>query len=774
VATATGTLTNSLFPDVDAQNARTLVQALQGGDGGDARNARTLVQAIQSGDGGDAQTARIVVQVLQEIRYEARASGVATVTGTLFAFDGASAGVASVTGDLDNIRTESRSGRTAVQVAVTVPTALLDSRSGRTAVQVAVSWVPHNLAGRSDGVATASAQPSISDVDLVGSAHGQATVTGTIANPGPEIFLTPGQDTFIVPDYVYELDLKSWGAGGGGAGSMGFGIGGDGGGGGFTANTIPVTPGETLDVFIGGEGGLGIGGNVFNSPESGGGGGYSGLKRSGAYLNISGGGGGGASDYVASSGLTRGDGGAGGGIVGHFGEDVTDGGKGGTFAAGGLAGTGTGSPQDGSSYQGGGGGHAPGGGLGGANGGGDGGKFNTSPRYSGAGGGGGHFGGGGGADTGGGGGGPGVATGTDITNERGSWRIGAGQFDPDWPGSGYGNGGLGSATIGFHVPGEDGEGGAVWIAWSFTNTAALPAVPINGVASVQGTLDPLHPGTIPVPIPVDLALSATTIHDLEAISAGKAAVAGQLEQIMELVGGSDGVAAITDASLDNAEMELTGRSDGVATILATLSVGSGGVFPNELEGRSDGVAFVYVKPGGVTGETARDQNRTLYQWINVGVAFNETDIYTGPEVLVDQNFPDGNPQADFVRSLMQWINVGVAFDDTDNVDTRTINSVNPYVTTPAVDQNFPDGNIHTDWARHLYQFIHVLENPPPTGRLTIGPAPTRDTFHPPAQAPTSSVRRRAPLQRGPRRTSSGNNATIGLPQPAPGQTSGPY
>ena len=708
---------------------------------------------------------------------EGRPAGVATVTGTLVQTNeptGASAGVATVSGDLFVSKPEARSIRTAVQVAVTVPTADLLSRSIRTAVQVAVSWVPHELEGRSDGVATASAQPSISDVDLATVVHGQATVTGTVANPGPEIFLTPGTDTFIVPEYVYEVDIKSWGAGAGGGGSMGFGAGGDGGGGGFTANTIPVTPGETLDVFIGGQGGGGIGGNSFNSPDSGSGAGYSGMKRSGAYLNISGGGGGGASDYVAASGPIRGDGGAGGGVVGHYGEDTTDGGKGGTFVAGGAAGTGGGTPLDGSSYQGGTGGGSTIGETGGLNGGGDGGRSTSSPRSSGGGGGGGNFGGGGGANSGGGGGGPGVATGTEVTNERGAWRIGAGQFDDDWPGSGYGDGGLGGA-VGLWNAGADGDGGAVWVQWTFTNTARLPAPPISGVALVQGTLDPLNPGTIPVPIPVDLALSETTIHDLEAVSAGKAAVAGQLKQILETAASSAGVGTVTGA-LDNTEQgEMEGRSDGFASILATLSVGSGGVFPNELAGRSDGVAFVYVGPGGVTGETARDQSRTLYQWMNVGVAFDETDIYTGPETLVSQNFPDGDPQADWVRSLNQWINVGVAFDDTDNVDTRTINSLNPDVTTPAVSQNFPDGDIMTDWVRSLYQFIHVLENIVPTGRLIIGPAPTRDTFHPPSQAPTSSVRRRAPLQRGPRRTSSGNPSTIGVPsQPAPGQTSGPY
>ena len=738
----------------DGQNARSLLQALQGGDGGDAQNARTLAQVLQGGDGGDAQNARSVVQVLQEVRYEGTIAGVATVTGHLFAFDGLSDGVGVVTGDLDNIQTDARSGRTAVQVAVTVPTSLLHSRSGRTAVQVAVSWIPHDLVGSPAGQTTiTNAFLSLSDINMFTASAGVATVTGTIDDPGPVVYLTPGTNTFTVPDYVYALEIKVWGAGGGGGGGRLWEQAGNGAGGSFATGTVPVTPGEVLDVFVGGGGDGGFGGNALNTSGGGGGGGYSGIKRTPAVLAIAGAGGGGAPD-AAFLGPTRGAGGPGGKSIGlpGTGYGATSPGQGGHQTFGGAGGT-DGSPDadDGSSFQG---GDATGtGSAGGVTGGGEGGRDAESGGRAGGGGGAGIFGGGGGGSWGGGGGGPSTlgttVSGTSTTIEAGASRIGAGQYDSDWPGAGYGNGGIGGVSGGW-VDGDDGEGGAVWVWWEYTRTFQLPAEVVNGVATVQGTLDPLNPGIIPVPIPVDLLVSAGEIHDLDAVSAGQAAVAGWLKLVDKIAADSDGTATVT-GSLDNVITDWSGTSNGTSTVLATLQNGTGGVYPNELAGQSDGVATVGLVHD-IKGTSPMEQKRHLYEYVNVGVAFDDTDTHNGNGTVVSYNYPDGDIHLDFKRFLMQLINVGVAFDDTDNVDTRTINSLNPYVTTPAISQNFPDGDIHLDWGRHLYQFLQVVEGYFPTGRLTIGPTPHRDTFHPYAKPPTSSVRVRGPVKTGPRRT----------------------
>lgn len=686
-------------------------------------------------------------------------AGTSTVTGSLFVFSdlsGTSDGVATATGSI-------------------LP---VEARSARTSAMVAALFIPHELAGQSDGVAgIANSFLSLSDINMTTNVDGVATVTGLLDDPGPVVYLTPGQDTFTVPDFVYALEIKVWGAGGGGGGARLWASGGNGAGGSYVTGTVAVTPGEVLDVYIGGGGDGGAGDNAFGDAGGGGGGGYSGARRTLVWLSIAGAGGGGAPDAAFSETIVRGTGGSGGksvGLTGSYGSGVaTRPGQGGHQTFGGAAGTDGYNGTDGSSLQGGD-GFGGLGGAGGINGGGNGARNAADVGGRGGGGGGaGIFGGGGGGNWGGGGGGPSTlgttVPGTSTTIAAGASRIGAGQSDPDWPGAGYGNGGIGGTVL--YGAGVDGEGGAVWFHWEYTRPFQLPADPIQGVATVQGTLDPLHPGTIPVPIPVDLIYGAGNVHELEASSHGSAAIAVWLKMVDKVVASAAGVATVT-GTLDNTEMELVGASNGTSTVTSVLQNGIAPDFYSELAGQSDGVATVnYTTLGG----GPRDQIRSLYQWVNVGVGFDVTDAYTGPHDLVSENFPDGDPQADWVRSLMQWINVGVAFDDTDNVDTRTINSLNPDVTTPAVSQNFPDGNIMTDWVRSLYQFIHVLEGQPPTGRLTIGPAPTRDTFHPPAQAPTSSVRRRAPLQRGPRRTSSGNNSTIGLPpQPKPGQTTGPY
>jgi hypothetical protein len=107
--------------------------------------------------------------------------------------------------------------------------------------------------------------------------------------------------------------------------------------------TFTVTPGETLDVFVGGGGAEGVDGGIGGlngggaggygtSAGGGGGGGYSAIKRGATFLVIAGGGGG-----VGGS-SPDGNGGAG----GHpNGQNAPFGGGGGTQIAGGIAGPAT-------------------------------------------------------------------------------------------------------------------------------------------------------------------------------------------------------------------------------------------------------------------------------------------------------------------------------------------------------------------------------------------------------------------------------------------------
>ena len=183
---------------------------------------------------------------------------------------------------------------------------------------------------------------------------------------------------------------------------------------------------------------------------------------------------------------------------------------------------------------------------------------------------------------------------------------------------------------------------------------------------------------------------------------------------------------------------MAGSSAGVATVLGTLQVGTGGVYPIELEGESNGVATVLPVWSLKTNTAPVDQQRHLYQYINVGVGF-VGDTETSDGVFVLRNEPDGDPTTDWDRHLAQFVNVGASFDDTDNVLTRVIGSIADGA--DFVSQTFADGHIRDDWDRHLYQFLQVVKPPEDPGRLTIGPAPTRPTFLPPAKPPVSRVGR---------------------------------
>ncbi len=290
-------------------------------------------------------------------------------------------------------------------------------------------------------------------------------------------YIFNANDTFVVPTGVTSITVKTWGGGGGGAGTGTTGAsrtGGAGGGGGYIEATITVTPGETLDIFVGGGGGAGLGGGSSASlggaggtnggaaggsyyGGGGGGGGYSGVKRSGTSLIIAaGGGGGGGSDTTS---VTGGAGGAGGGRTGTNGN--TGGGGGGdrgdgaTLSAGGTGGA-TGSGQNGTT----------GGSLAGGAGGG------SSSGYGGGGGGGAGYYGGGGAEEGwtnasGGGGGGGssyVTSGaTATTTTAGSGTSAGNNADADY-GNSAGAGGAGGAGDG--VTGSAGTAGRVVVSYT--------------------------------------------------------------------------------------------------------------------------------------------------------------------------------------------------------------------------------------------------------------------------------------------------------------------
>jgi uncharacterized repeat protein (TIGR01451 family) len=202
---------------------------------------------------------------------------------------------------------------------------------------------------------------------------------------------TPGTHSFQVPPWVHEVDVQVYGAQGGDVPSATPTLNGIGGlGGGATGLTIPVTPGETLDVVVGARGADG-GGTGAPAPAGGslgggdggaetvangaGGGGASAIRRGAQTLiTVAGGGGGaragdgGAGGFVGTDGtrkqaaggfggLSGGNGGAGGGGVAA--------GQAGSAGQGG-AGASNGSSATATAGGGGGGGGAVGGGGGGA------------------------------------------------------------------------------------------------------------------------------------------------------------------------------------------------------------------------------------------------------------------------------------------------------------------------------------------------------------------------------------------------------------------------
>ena len=189
------------------------------------------------------------------------------------------------------------------------------------------------------------------------------------AQPVEQTFnFTGGQQSFVVPDGVTNIHVQAWGAEGATVvpeAPAGLG--------GFAEGDLAVTPGQTLEIFVGGQGcvqtfgtgcgGFNGGGNAFeNSDEGrGGGGGASDVRVGGISLNerviVAAGGGGGCEEGEFT-------GGNGGGLEGGPGG-VSQPGGGGTQTAGGdgffppncgPGGFGFGASADGNTCAGGGGG----------------------------------------------------------------------------------------------------------------------------------------------------------------------------------------------------------------------------------------------------------------------------------------------------------------------------------------------------------------------------------------------------------------------------------
>jgi hypothetical protein len=334
------------------------------------------------------------------------------------------------------------------------------------------------------------------------------SIGGTAFNG--QIYDTQGTDTVTIPTGVTSITTKIWGGGGGGGGGGdATAVGGAGGAGGYVTATIPVTAGETLNIYVGGGGSAGT--NV-NGGTGGGGGGYSSIYRSTTPLVIAAGGGGGGGARQSST-NAGGAAGAGGGVsgVGGTASGAAGGGGGGTASAGGNASSGGTDPGTaGSSLTGGLGGNGSNsattkgsGPTGGLATGGNGGSITTTNYAAGGGGGSGYFGGGGGSGsstttTGGGGGGGGssftAVTDTGVTNSTGSGTTPANSTDPFRNGAGSGGGGgpaNGSGTVGSNgiVVVSFGSGGAVVgqsVSWAQfdPNTGAIDSAdPGSGACS---------------------------------------------------------------------------------------------------------------------------------------------------------------------------------------------------------------------------------------------------------------------------------------------------
>jgi hypothetical protein len=192
--------------------------------------------------------------------------------------------------------------------------------------------------------------------------------------PLTQIYETPGNYTFTVPNGVTCVNVEAWGGGGGGGDRDGFLFfyngGGGGGGGGFSGGEIAVCPGDVIDITVGaggaggdsdGEDGSSGGNTVVDHPNGiltaeGGEGGTDGEAFSAGV----GGSGGGGTFSGGNGGNGGGTGGNGGGGAGNAedGDSGASGGAGGNANGGdgGTGGSGGNSGGNGQAYGGGGGG----------------------------------------------------------------------------------------------------------------------------------------------------------------------------------------------------------------------------------------------------------------------------------------------------------------------------------------------------------------------------------------------------------------------------------
>jgi uncharacterized repeat protein (TIGR01451 family) len=169
-----------------------------------------------------------------------------------------------------------------------------------------------------------------------------ATDLNTPASARTDTYSTPGTTNWVVPAGVTSVTATVSGAAGG-SGGANIGISGAAGGGAvLPATALSVTPGETLNIYVGGQGGGGgsirTPGGAGSSPfAAGGAGGQGGIF--GAYSGSGGGGGGGASAVVRATGavplIVAGGGGGGGGDGQTTASDVGPGGNGGNGGANG-------------------------------------------------------------------------------------------------------------------------------------------------------------------------------------------------------------------------------------------------------------------------------------------------------------------------------------------------------------------------------------------------------------------------------------------------------
>jgi hypothetical protein len=149
------------------------------------------------------------------------------------------------------------------------------------------------------------------------------TSDGSASRYSRKLKYTGQEQTFKVPQGVTAIKILGFGAGGGGS-SGGYGSESLGGAGGRVKATLPVTPGEELNIFVGGQGstsgGYHGGGDGGSGGYGGGGGGASDVRQGGDGLAdrviVAGGGGGGGGPSIFYG---NGRGGAGGGSTGGTG-----------------------------------------------------------------------------------------------------------------------------------------------------------------------------------------------------------------------------------------------------------------------------------------------------------------------------------------------------------------------------------------------------------------------------------------------------------------------